>query len=166
MRRVVVLLAALLLSACYQVEGETTPDTAGVRAEGVRDGLYRRPDGTEVAVRWNPADRLYELVRPGASGKARLRKLAGGLHAVRYEGEMRLALLAAAEGDDIVLYVPTREAERRLAKRFGLTVKPGPIQGLAGSPTALDDYLTEAAALAGSPELVESARLSYTGPLR
>lgn len=155
---------ALVLSACWQVEGDTVPAEAGVRAEGVRDGLYRRPDGTEVAVRWNQERRHYDI----GAGRARVQPVAGtGLYLVQYQDPtLKLTLLAQPKGDDVVLYAPTPEADRKMAPRFGLSAKAGPITQLQGDPARVRDYVAELARQVGGPTVVEAGRMAFASPAR
>lgn len=163
MRTAVLMLSLLLLAGCWHVEGEVVPATAGVRIEGVQDGLYRRPDGIAVAVRWNQADRRYDA----GDGWVRVQPLAGGLNLAYYHDPMlTLILLAAPKGDNVALFAPTPEAERRLAAKHGLTVKPGPINSLSGPGKAVRAYADELAGLMGSPDMAETGALIYDGPVK
>jgi hypothetical protein len=164
MRILVAPLAVLLLSACWQVEGETVPAEAAIRAEGVKDGLYRRSDGSELAVRWNAAEKLYDI-GGGGVGKARAMPAGGGLTLVQFTGNLRVALLATRKGDDLVMLAPAPEANKALTARHGVTVRPGPINHLTGTPVAVKAYLAEAAALPAA-QLVEAGRLKFVGELK
>lgn len=165
MRRLAVLLAVLLLPACYQVEGDGPPAAAAVRVEGVKDGLYRRPDGAEVVVRWNLAQRRYDVAAKAdpaqVPGNASALPIGGRLYLVRYADLAQLALLASVDGDDVVLYVPSKAAEQRLLKAHGLSLRPGPINGLTGPGSEVEPYFRD---LVASGELSEGGRLTYLGP--
>ncbi len=158
MRRVAALLVLLLLGACYQVEGETVPASASVRVEGVKDGLYRRPDGVEVQVRWNAALRQYDVAaKESPGGTARAARLASGVYLVQYVDAARLTLLASVEGDDVVLFAPAKAAEQRMVKAHGLSLRPGPINALTGPAVSVANFFKD---LAASGEYAESGRLT------
>lgn len=162
MRRIAALLLLVLLGACYQVDGDTVPLSASIRVDGVKDGRYRRPDGVEVAVRWNEAERLYDVIADGAGsgrgGTARATRIASGLYLVQYMDAARLSLLASVQGNDMVLFTPTKEAEKRLLGAHGLGLRPGPINALTGSPTGVRNFFKD---LAASGEYAESGRMTY-----
>lgn len=162
MRRIAALLVLLSLAACYQVEAETVPASASIRVDGIKDGRYRRPDGIEVSVRWNETEKLYDVIADGAEkgrgGTARAARIASGLYLVQYMDAARLSLLASVQGNDVVLFTPTKEAEPQLIKAHGLSLRPGPINGLIGSPTGVRNFFKD---LAASGDYVESARLTY-----
>ncbi|CUW41685.1 conserved protein of unknown function [Magnetospirillum sp. XM-1] len=161
MRRFAALLLLLLLPACYQVEGDTVAASASVRVDGVKDGRYRRPDGVEVRVTWNAADKHYDVATPdGPTGKARAARLAPGLFLVQYVDAARLTLMAAPKGDDVVLFFATKEAEPRLLKAHGLGLKPGPINALTGPARGVADFFKD---LAVSGEFKEGEKLVYLG---
>lgn len=161
MRRLAALLLVLLLPACYQVDGDTVPAAASVRVEGVKDGLYRRPDGVEVRVAWNAAERQYDVTaKDGPTGKARAARLTPDLFLVEYLDAARLTVMAAPQGDDVVLYVAPKETETRLLKAHGLTLKPGPINALTGKPAAIAAYFKDLAASGG---MTEGGRLVRLG---
>ena len=162
MRRLAALLVVLLLPACYQVEGETVPPSASIRVEGFKDGLYRRPDGVEVRIAWNAAEKSYDVVaRQGPPGKARASRLASGLFLVQYMDAARLTLMARIKGDDMVLLVPEKSAEPRLLKAHGLGLRPGPINALTGPTQSVNNFFKD---LAVSGDFVESERLAYISP--
>lgn len=156
---VLVLLLSLGLAACYEVRGPTVAE--GVRAEAVKDGLWRRSDGSEVTLAWDAAAGAYAI---GMGGKVRLAPL-GNLWLADYQAERNIVMLAALRGDQVVFYSPTPEAETRLAAAHGLALKPGPIKRLAGEPAARQRYMADLAALCGTGELVEVERLSFVAPL-
>ncbi|MGE5545427.1 MAG: hypothetical protein ACM33T_00905 [Solirubrobacterales bacterium] len=156
MRRALVLLCCLLLGACWQVKEPLV--TQGVRAEGLEDGIYRRDDGTEVALRWNAAEGRYDIGTTG--GSARIAPLGGGLWMVDYADAVRMVLLASVENGTVAFRAPTMEAETRLAKANGLALKPGPVRCLSGSPAAMKTFAAAVAALEGTPELVVADRLT------
>jgi hypothetical protein len=162
MRRIALLLALLLLSACYQVDSDTVSPSASVRVDGIRDGRYLRPDGVEVQVRWNAAEKLYDVVakgaEPGKAGTARAARVAAGVYLVQYFDAARLSVLASVKGDDIVLLAPTKEAEKRLLKAHGLGIRPGPINVLVGSPGSVVNFFKD---LAASGDFAESGRMTY-----
>jgi len=161
MRRLAALLLLLLLPACYQVEGETVAPSASIRVEGVKDGRYRRPDGIEVRISWNAAEKQYDVATPdGPTGKARAARLAPGLFLVQYVDAARLTLMAAPKGDDVVLYFATKEAEPRLLKAHGLGLKPGPINALTGPTRGVIDFFKD---LAMSGDFKDGEKLVYLG---
>ncbi len=162
MRRLFALALLLLVSACYQVDGDAVPLSSSVRVEGVRDGLYRRPDGVEVQVRWNEADKVYDVVATGSEsgrgGTARAQRVASGLYLVQYMDVTRLALLARMDGPDMVLMAPDKAAEPRLLKAHGLDLKPGPITGLVGSAGMVRNFFKD---LAASGDFAEGGRMTF-----
>jgi hypothetical protein len=165
MRTVLVLLALSLLSACWQVEGDSVPAEAAIRVEGVKDGIYRRNDGNELVVRWNAAERVYDIGGGGVgAGKARAMRVGETLALVQFTGNLRLALLATLTGDDLVMLGPTPAVEKRLAAKHGVVLRPGPINHLSGPPSAVKAYVAEAATLPAA-DLVEAGRLVYGGAL-
>ena len=162
MRRLAVLLVLLLLPACYQVESETVPASASVRVEGFKDGLYRRPDGIDVRVAWNAAEKHYDVVaKDGPPGTARASRLTSELFLVQYRDVARLTLMARIKGDDMVLLVPEKSAEPRLLKAHGLGLRPGPINVLTGPTPSVNAFFKD---LAASGAFVESERLEYIAP--
>lgn len=161
MRRLAALLLLLLLPACYQVEGDTVAPSASIRVDGVKDGRYRRPDGVEVRVTWNAAEKQYDVATSdGPTGKARATRLAPGLFLVQYVDAARLTLMAAPKGDDVVLYVAAKEVEPRMIKAHGLGLKPGPINALTGPARAVADFFKD---LAASGDFKEGEKLVYLG---
>jgi hypothetical protein len=162
MRRIAALLALLLLSACYQVESDTVTASASIRVDGVKDGRYVRPDGVEVTVRWNAAEKLYDVIakgaEPGRAGTARAARVGPGIYLVQYFDAARLSVLAKVKGDDILLMVPTKDAEKRLLKAHGLTVRPGPINGLIGSAGSVTNFFKD---LASSGDFTEGGKMAY-----
>lgn len=155
MRPLAALLCCLILSACWQVKDPVV--ARGARVDGLADGLYRRPDGSEIMIRWNPGEGRYDVGMNG--GGARVAPLGGGLFLVDYADAVRLVLVAGIEDGAIVIHTPTREAEARLAKAHGLTLKHGPVLVLAGRPEAVRALAADAATLAGTPDLVVAERL-------
>jgi hypothetical protein len=161
MRRYAALLLLLLLPACYQVEGETVPAAQSIRVDGVKDGRYRRPDGVEVKVSWNAAEKQYDVATPdGPTGKARAARLAPGLFLVQYVDAARLTVMAAPKGDDVVLYFAAKEVEPRMLKAHGLGLRPGPINALTGPARAVADFFKD---LAASGDFKEGEKLVYLG---
>ncbi len=161
MRRLAALLLLLLLPACYQVEGETIAASASIRVDAIKDGRYRRPDGVEVRVTWNAAEKQYDVAPPtGPTGKARAARLAPGLFLVQYVDAARLTLMAAPKGDDVALFFATKEAEPRLLKAHGLSIKPGPINALTGPARGVTDFFKD---LAMSGDFKEGEMLVYLG---
>jgi hypothetical protein len=161
MRRLAALFLVLLLPACYQVEGDIVPAAASVRVDGLKDGRYRRPDGVEVRVAWNGAAMQYDVATAdGPTGKARAARLAPGLFLVQYVDAARLTVMAAPQGDDVVLYVPSKETEAAMLKAHGLVLRPGPINALSGSPRAIADYFKD---LAASGAFKEGEKLVWLG---
>ncbi|TAN71162.1 MAG: hypothetical protein EPN20_04880 [Magnetospirillum sp.] len=158
MRRIAALLVLLLLGACYQVEGETVSASASVRVDGVRDGLYRRPDGVEVQVRWNAAERQYDVTpKDGPSGKARAARLVSGVYLVQYVDATRLTLLASVQGSDVVLFAPNKAAEQQMIKAHGLSLRPGPINALVGPAGSVANFFKD---LGASGDYVEGGRMT------
>jgi hypothetical protein len=161
MRRLASLLLLLLLPACYQVEGETVAASSSIRVDGVKDGRYRRPDGIEVRVSWNAAEKQYDVTaKDGPAGKARAARLAPGLFLVQYVDAARLTLMAAPKGDDVVLFFATKEAEARMLKAHDLGLRLGPINALTGPARGVTDFFKD---LAVSGEFKEGERLVYLG---
>lgn len=160
MRAVLALLPVivLLLSGCYETRAPVLRD--GVRADAVKEGRWRRADGSEVVLRWDAAEHAYAV---GAGGKVRLARL-GRLWLADYQAERNVVLLARLAPEQVVLVAPTPEAERRLAAAHHLTVRPGPVHRLAGDDESLRRYLSDLAALDGTGELREAERLTWIGP--
>ena len=162
MRRIAALLLLVLLSACYQVDGDTVPMSASIKVDGVKDGRYRRPDGVEVTLRWNEAEKLYDIMADGAEkgrgGTARATRIAAGVYLVQYMDMTRLSLLAKMDGADMVLFTPTKEAEKRLLSAHSLGLRPGPINGLIGSPTGVRNFFKD---LAASGDFTEGSRMVF-----
>lgn len=162
MPRLAVLIVVLLLGACYQVEGETVPVSASIRVNGVKDGLYRRPDGVEVQLRWNDAERQYDVTaKDGPGGKARAAQLASGVYLVQYTDAARLTLMASVRGDDVVLFEPDKATEQRLLRAHGLGLRPGPINSLAGPAGSVAGFFKD---LAVSGAYKEGARVVLVTP--
>lgn len=160
MRRFAALLLLTLLPACYQVEGDVVPSSASIRVEGLKDGRYRRPDGVEVRVRWNEAERRYDVATAdGPTGWARAMPLAQGLTLVQYVDAARLVVAASPKGDDVQLYLPAKAAEDKALKAFGLSLRPGPINALTGPAAAALPYLREMAQSGGLREGEKLVRL-------
>jgi len=161
MRRLTALLALLLLAACYQVDSDTVPASASLRVDGIRDGRYARPDGVEIAVRWNASEKLYDVTvkgaEPGRAGTAKAARVGSGIYLVQYFDAARLSVLAKVQGDDIVLMTPTKEAEARLLKAHGLSIRPGPVNSLIGSAGSVINYFKD---LAASGDFTEGARVT------
>jgi hypothetical protein len=149
---VVVLLAAVTLSACYQVQAPVVE--TGVQAEGVADGTWRRADGSEVALAWDETARAY---RVSAGGMVRLAPTNGGLYLADYQAERRIVLLLKAAPRELVFLSPPAAAESGLAARHGAAIKAGPIKLLNGEPQAVAAAL---AAMAARADLVEAGRLT------
>lgn len=158
MRPALVLLSCLLLGACWQVKEPMV--TQGVRVEALADGLYRRPDGSEVMVRWNPAAGRYDIGVTG--GSARMAPLGGGLWLVDYADAVRLVLVASLDKGQVVVHMPSADAEARLAEAHGVAIKPGPVRHLVGKPEAVRALAADVATLA-PPDLVEAERLTRVG---
>lgn len=161
MRPVLLLLPlfALLLSACYDVDGPTV--TQGVRAEAAKDGRWRRSDGSEVTLAWNAAEGAYGI---GAGGRVRLAPL-GRLWLADYQAKHNVVLLARISDEQVEFYAPSPAAEKRLAAAHGLGVLPGPVSRLPGDAAARRRYFSDLAALDGSGELQLAERLVWVGPL-
>lgn len=152
----VALLAALTLSACYEVQGPVVAE--GVRAAGIADGSWRRDDGTEIALTWDEAARAY---RVGAGGVVRLAPAANGLYLADYQAERRIVLLLKASPRELVFLLPPESVERGVAAGHGATIKAGPIKLLNGDATAVAAAL---AAMSTRPDLTEAGRLVRVGP--
>lgn len=162
MRRLLPLLPlfALLLSGCYETRAPVVAE--GVRPDGIRDGRWRRADGSELELSWAAAEGAF---RVGAGGKVRLAPL-GRLWLADYQAERNVVLLARLAPDGVVLLEPTPETEKRLAAVHGLGVRPGPINRLAGGDgAAVRGFLADLAALDGTGQLREADRLVWVGPL-
>lgn len=162
MRRFLPLLPlfALLLSGCYETRIPVVAE--GVRPDGIRDGRWRRADGSELELSWAAAEGAF---RVGAGGKVRLAPL-GRLWLADYQAERNVVLLARLAPDGVVLLEPTPETEKRLAAVHGLGVRPGPINRLAGGDgAAVRGFLADLAALDGTGQLREADRLVWVGPL-
>lgn len=155
MRLFILLPLCLLLAACWQVKDPVVAQ--GRRVDGLADGLYRRSDGSEIMIRWNPAQGRYDVGMTG--GSARAAPLGGGLWLVDYADAVRLVLVAGIRDGAIVVHAPSPDVEARLAKAHGLTLKPGPVLILGGPPQAVHALAADVAALAGSPDLAEAERL-------
>ena len=152
-------LLALMLSACYETAAPVLAE--GVRADAVRDGRWRRADGSEVVLAWDEGLRAY---RVGAGGHVRLAPL-GGLWLADYQAARNVVLLARLAPDSVVLYAPTAEAEKRAMAAHGLSLRPGPVHRLSGDPDRQRRFLRDLAALDGTPDLREAERLVWIGPL-
>lgn len=149
---------AVLLSGCYETRAPVVAQ--GVRAEAIKDGRWRRSDGSELVLAWNAAQSAY---RVDAGGEVRLAPV-GKLWLADYQAERNVVLLAGVGKDQVVLYEPTREAEARLMAAHGLGVRPGPVNQLSGDETELRRFLGDLAKLQGSGELREAERLTWVGP--
>ncbi|RAU23969.1 hypothetical protein CU669_02570 [Paramagnetospirillum kuznetsovii] len=162
MRRVFALLTLLVLSACYQVDGEAVPMSSSIRVDGVKDGRYRRPDGVEVAVRWNEAEKLYDVIADGAEkgrgGTARAARIAPGIFLVQYMDATRVAVLAKLDHNDLILFAPTKATEQQLLGAHGLSLRPGPINSLLGSMGGIRNFFKDLAASGG---FAEGGRMVY-----
>lgn len=152
-------LLVLVLSGCYETRAPVVAE--GVRPDGIRDGRWRRGDGSELELSWAGTEHAF---RVGAGGKVRLAPL-GRLWLADYQAERNVVLLARLAPDGVVLLEPTPETERRLAAAHGLGVRPGPINRLAGDDAAVRGFLTDLAALDGTGQLREADRLVWVGPL-
>ncbi len=152
-------LLVLVLSGCYETRAPVVAE--GVRPDGIRDGRWRRGDGSELELSWTGTEHAF---RVGAGGKVRLAPL-GRLWLADYQAERNVVLLARLSPDGVVLLEPTPEAERRLAAAHGLGVRPGPVNRLAGDDAAVRGFLTDLAALDGTGQLREADRLVWVGPL-
>lgn len=164
MRRFLVLVSALLVASCYQVDGETVPQSASIKVEGLKEGLYDRPDGVKVLVRWNQAERQYDVTAQGegqnGGGKARATRVANQLYLVQYSDAARLTLLASVKGDDVVLLLPNKAVEQRLAKAHGVGIRPGPINALTGSVGSVLNFYKDVVA---SGEFAEGPKVAFIG---
>lgn len=152
-------LLALMLSACYETAAPVV--TEGVRAEAVKDGRWRRADGSEVVLTWDESARAY---RVEAGGMVRLAPL-GKLWLADYQAARNVVLLARLAPDSVILYAPTPEAEQKAMAAHGLSLRPGPVNRLSGDGESQRRFLLDLAALEGSPHLREAERLEWVGPL-
>lgn len=155
---VVLPVLAVMLSGCYETRAPVVAQ--GVRAEVVKDGRWRRSDGSELVLSWDQTDSAY---RVKAGGEVRLAPL-GSLWLADYQAERNVVLLARLGKDQVVLFEPTPEAEARLTAAHGLGVRPGPVNQLSGDPAELRRFLGDLAKLADSGELREAERLTWVGP--
>ncbi|MGE5514937.1 MAG: hypothetical protein ACM31D_03860 [Bacteroidota bacterium] len=158
MRAVLLLLSALLLSGCYEVSAPTV--TQGVRAEGIKDGRWRRSDGSELVLSWDASAHAY---RVAAGGVVRLAPV-GPLWLADYQAERNVVLLARIAPEQVLLYAPTAAAEQRLAAAHGLGLRPGPVNRLSGDAAETRRYLDDLAKLDGS-ELKVAEQLVWVGPV-
>lgn len=158
MRAVLLLLSVLLLGGCYEVAAPTV--TQGVRAETVKEGRWRRADGSELVLTWDAGAGAY---RVAAGGVVRLAPL-GKLWLADYQAERNLVLLARIAPEQVLLYAPSAAAEKRLAAVHHLAVRPGPVYRLAGDAAETRRFLEDLARLDGSDELIVAERLVWVGP--
>lgn len=158
MRRAVLLFVALLLSGCYEVAAPTV--TQGVRAEAVKDGRWRRADGSELVLSWDAGQQAYRVAQGGVVRLAPL----GHLWLADYQAQRNVVLLARVAPEQVLLYAPTPAAEQRLAAAHRLAVKPGPVYRLVGDGAETRRFLADLAALEGSGELEVAERLVWIGP--
>lgn len=158
MRLAILPLLALLLGGCYELAAPAVPE--GVRAEAVKDGRWRRSDGSELVLRWDADARAY---RVAAGGLVRLAPV-GRMWLADYQAARDVVLLARLAPEQVLLYAPTAAAEKRLAATHRLTVKPGPVNRLSGDAADTRRFLADLAALDGSDELVVAERLVWVGP--
>ncbi|MGE5475513.1 MAG: hypothetical protein ACM3Q1_02575 [Bacteroidales bacterium] len=152
------LLLAALLGGCYEVS--TPVVSQGARAEMVKEGRWRRSDGSELVLTWDAAAHAY---RVAAGGMVRLEPV-GQLWLADYQAERNVVLLARIAPEQVLLYVPSPAAEKRLAAAHGLSVRPGPVNRLNGDAGETRRYLTDLARLDSSGELVVAERLEWLGP--
>lgn len=157
--RLAVLLACLLLAACYQSGGEAVTAAEATRVDGVADGLYRRADGSELMVRWNGAERAYDVGVGG--GRVRAVPAGNGLWLLDYAERGHLVLLVRVAGGAIQVVLPRPEIEVRLLKAHRLTLKPGPVDQVVGTTADLRAYFAD---LAASGQLEPGERLVRVVP--
>jgi hypothetical protein len=158
MRAVLVpLLLAVLLSGCYEVAEPLIPQ--GVRAELVKDGRWRRSDGSELVLTWDASAKAY---RVAAGGVVRLAPM-GPLWLADYQAERDVVLLARIAPEQVLLYAPVPAAEKRLMAAHGLGVRPGPVNRLIGGAVETRRYLDDLARLDGT-ELQVAEQLVWVGP--
>ncbi len=98
------------------------------------------------------------IAKDGPGGRARAARLVSGVYLGQYADAARLTLLASVDGNDVVLFGPTKPAEQRLLKAHGLTLRPGPINSLSGSGGSVANFFKD---LGASGEYVETGRLTY-----
>lgn len=151
MRAILVIACCLLMSACWETGAPVI--TGGERVPGFADGTYRRPDGTELQIRWTG-----EAYAVGA-GTARAEPLPGGKWLVDYSDAVRLVMVVEMLPDGFVVRMPTPEAGARVAKSFGIALKPAPVIVLSGPPDEIRAFATAIAQLDGTADLVEGERL-------
>lgn len=152
------LLLAALLGGCYQTDGPTVAQ--GVKIETLKDGVWRRSDGSTLRLWWDAGSNAYAVA---SGGHVRLEP-AGPLWLADYQAERNVVMLARVTTDTVELLQPSPAAEQRLAATHALTVRPGPVNRLSGDAAARRHYLAELAALDGSPDLVVAERLSRVNP--
>ncbi len=152
--RFAALLACLLLTACYQANGEAVTAAEARRVDGVADGLYRRADGSELMVRWDGAERAYDIGVGG--GRVRAVPAGSGLWLLDYAERGHLVLLARVVDGAIQVVLPRPGIEARLLKAHRLTLKPGPVDQVVGTTADLRAYFAD---LAASGQLEPGERL-------
>lgn len=151
MRAIFVIACCLLMSACWETAAPVI--TIGERVPGFEDGTYRRPDGTELQIRWT--GEAYAV----GTGTARAEPLAGGKWLVDYSDQVRLIMVVEPTADGFVVRMPTPEAGARVAKSFGITLKPAPVIVLSGPPDETRAFAAAITQLDGTAHLVEGERL-------
>lgn len=152
------LVLPLVLTGCFETDGPTLD--AGVRAEQVPDGVWRRADGREVRLSWDGAHGAYAL---DSGGLVRLVPL-GAMWLVDYQAERSVLMLAEIGPDGVSLLQPRPEVARRLALADGVKVRPGPLERLDGDAAARRRFMDHLSRLAGSGDLVVTEHLTRVGP--
>lgn len=163
MRFVVVLLALFGLAACYEVKAPVVAETESAPVAGFRDGTYKDPDGKRTEIRWNAAQRRYDV---GAQGVwARAVPLGRGLYMVEYQAdsEQRILMLASAEDGRITGWLPEPKAEKAALARHDVRPKPGVVTILQGPASAIRAYLTELAGWRGGADLKGEVLMTRVG---
>lgn len=141
----------LLLGACWQAAEPVI--TAGERVPGFEDGTYRRPDGSEVAVRWT--GEAYAV----GTGTARAEPLPGGKWLVDYSDAVRLILVVVPTADGLLVRMPIPDAGTRVAKPHGVTLRPAPVVVISGPANEIRAFAAAVTELDGTPDLIDGEML-------
>lgn len=152
------LLLAALLSGCYETAAPTV--TEGVRAEMVKDGRWRRSDGSELVLTWDASARAYRVAQGGVVRLAPL----GQLWLADYQAQRNVVLVARIAPEQVLLYEPVPAAEGRLLAAHHLGLHPGPVNRLNGNAAETRRFLDDVARLDATGELKVAERLVWVGP--